>query len=148
MRLTSVLESLLIGDESPRLVRRHAVTVACAIMAGLHRLDLSPKLTPALEYKRRIFASTYITDKCEATFNGLPPSLSKRFCSLQMPLDIDESELFVSQEEFADAIGKLSPDGVCQLHIICFFLTPITECRVVYRLGCFGPSQDADFRMF
>jgi hypothetical protein len=136
MRLTLVLESLLTGDESARLVRRHAVTVACAIMAGLHRLDLSPKLTPALEYKRRIFASLYVTDKCEATFNGLPPSLSKRFCSLQIPLDIEESELFVSQGAFAEAVGKLSPSGVCQLHSIEFFVTSISEFWIVHEI-CF-----------
>jgi hypothetical protein len=91
----------------------HADVTVSAVIAGLHRLDLGqPRLTPALEYKRRLISSLYTTDKTAASLNGTPLLLSKRFCYIQLPLDLNDDELFLSKEAFAEAVGRLGPDGV------------------------------------
>jgi len=43
--------------------------------------------------------------------NGLPVMLSKKFCFLRLPLDIDEHEFFLPAEEFGRVVDSLSPEG-------------------------------------
>ena len=43
--------------------------------------------------------------------NGVPMSLSQRFCHLRQPLDLTEEELFLPREELLKAVSELDPDG-------------------------------------
>jgi hypothetical protein len=90
----------------------YKTSVVSALAAGLHRLDYGAnKITTALEYKRRLISSVYCTDKNESSMNGVPMSLSQRFCHLRLPLDLNEEELFLPQEELLRAVSELDPDG-------------------------------------
>ena len=43
--------------------------------------------------------------------NGVPVTLSKKFCFLGLPLDLTEEELFLPPDKFARAISYLDHDG-------------------------------------
>ena len=58
-----------------------------------------------------MFTAIYGSDKNHASLNGTPPVLSARFCVLRLPLDLSEDELFLPQEELANAVANLDPDG-------------------------------------
>jgi hypothetical protein len=93
--------------------RRHGDIAVCTTALGLHRLPAygSHKVTAASEFKQRLFSSIYGSDKSHASLNAAPPALSARFCSLNLPLDIGEEELFLPQEHLAAVIAKLDPSG-------------------------------------
>lgn len=87
--------------------------VTTTIAAGLHRLpeyDLS-QITPAYEYRKRVFSAVYLMDKVHCSFTGVPPGLTRLYCVVQLPLDLDNAELHSSQEELMLAISKLDSQG-------------------------------------
>ena len=95
-----------------QLQRRLADTVVSALGAGLHRLDYgTTKTTTALEYKRLVISAIYSIDKTDASMNGVPVRLSKRFCMLSLPLDLTDEELFLPRQEFVTAVSNLGPEG-------------------------------------
>ncbi len=62
---------------------------------GLHR-DLSatePISHLYVEHNKRLFASTFSTDKVLATFLGRPPAMSRHYVSAQLPLDVSEEDV-------------------------------------------------------
>lgn len=78
----------------------------------MHRLDYGEnKITAALEYKRRLISSIYVIDKTESSMNGVPVSLSKKFCHQRLPLDITEQSLFLPPAELARAVTNLDSQG-------------------------------------
>lgn len=67
-------------------------------------------MTAASEFKRRLFASIYDSDKNHASLNGIPPALSLRFCNLRLPFDISDEDLFFP-DRLANAVIKLDARG-------------------------------------
>lgn len=87
--------------------------VTTTITSGLHRLPRygSGKITAASEYKRRLFCYIYCNDKTTASLNGIPPLLTRRFCDVQLCLDLTGDIFYASPEVIADAISKLDSAG-------------------------------------
>lgn len=67
-----------------------AEAVAVATNLGMH-ITAQPNVTSFLtEVRRRLFAHVYVTDKNMAIFTGRPPHLTHRYCSLTLPLDVND----------------------------------------------------------
>ena len=99
---------------------------ACALLAaGLHESIQEARDVPffLVELRKRIFSRLYSIDISLATFLGRPPRMSKKFCCINLPLDIDEkcyslSETALSRElkdiDHAgwNSQGHIRPSGV------------------------------------
>lgn len=64
-----------------------------------------------VEIRRRCLGLCYSIDKLLSTFVGRPPRISRRYCSIQIPLDLDSDEYGLDGEELAKALAKLGPEG-------------------------------------
>lgn len=65
----------------------------------------------SLEARRRIVCQIFIVDKFLATFVGRPALLTRRFCSIELPLDLDDSVLLSDKETFQRYLLHLDDDG-------------------------------------
>lgn len=82
--------------------------------SGLHdnRAKSSPHMSSVpTEIRRRIGCQVFVVDKFLATFVGRPPLLTKRFCSIKPPLDLEESALLSDKETFQRRSQLLDQDG-------------------------------------
>ncbi|RGP70118.1 transcription factor [Fusarium sporotrichioides] len=94
----------------------HAETVAMLTFAGRHdncskNLRGPTHTTIPCEILRRFSCSVFITDKFLATLVGRPPLLSRRFCSVELPLDIDDVALLTDKDSFDRCRESLNLDG-------------------------------------
>ncbi|RFN51338.1 transcription factor [Fusarium flagelliforme] len=94
----------------------HAETVAMLTFAGRHdncskNLRGPTHTTIPCEILRRFSCQVFITDKFLATLVGRPPLLSRRFCSVELPLDIDDVALLADKESFNRCRESLALDG-------------------------------------
>ncbi|KAE8452858.1 hypothetical protein EG329_013130 [Mollisiaceae sp. DMI_Dod_QoI] len=127
------LETACTGDETYHMRRLHGDLVTTTLTSGLHRLSeygatrtsFMPssmtreanyttsiiRITAASEYKRRLFCAIYCNDKTNASLNGLPPLLTRRFCDIQPCLDLPDEALLLPQEELALSVSQLDPNG-------------------------------------
>ncbi|KAH8811829.1 hypothetical protein F5884DRAFT_671116 [Xylogone sp. PMI_703] len=140
-----VLESTCLGDEDYSSRRRHADMITTTIAAGLHRIpDSDPsQATPATEYRRRVFCSIYHIDKVHCSLTGVPPGLTRLYCHFQLPLDLDDNELFGPRDGLALAVTKLDSNGwntqgnfsQVTSHRVISLLAPIREEILEISLG-------------
>jgi hypothetical protein len=63
------------------------------------------------EFRRKALATAYVTDKLISTFVGRPPRVSKRYCHMIAPLDLEYSELALGDKDMADVRARLDDDG-------------------------------------
>lgn len=63
------------------------------------------------EFRRRLFCYVFITDKQLATFMGRPPTLSRRYTTCQIPLDLSDDEIMAEGEELEIIKSKLDRNG-------------------------------------
>lgn len=56
----------------------------------------------------------FIVDKYLATFVGRPPLLTRRFCRIKLPLDLDDAALVSDTEVFQEQIRNLDSNGWSQ----------------------------------
>ncbi|KAL6899963.1 hypothetical protein GGI43DRAFT_405931 [Trichoderma evansii] len=113
----SVLHACMHGDTSLPYWKFHAETVAMLTFSGFHVDRSSGPLTTSstpmasLEARRRIVCQIFIVDKFLATFVGRPALLTRRFCSIKLPLDLDDSVLLSDKETFQRYLLHLDDDG-------------------------------------
>ncbi|KAF5973525.1 hypothetical protein FBULB1_8271 [Fusarium bulbicola] len=108
----SVLHAWLHGETSLPYWKFHAETVAMLTFSGLHdnRSSTSVSSIPT-EIRRRIGCQVFIVDKFLATFVERPPLLTRRFCFINLPLDLEESVLVSDKAAFQRQIQGLDQDG-------------------------------------
>lgn len=63
------------------------------------------------EARRRVVCQIFIVDKFLATFVGRPPLLTRRYCSVKLPLDLDDTILLSDKETFQRQLLRLDADG-------------------------------------
>lgn len=108
-----LLMTLVVGDSNYRVWRRLGDLSTTVFALGLHQeIKVSPEVPFWLaEIRKRCLATTYAVDKLMATFVGRPPRISRRYCSIQLPLDIEIADLALSDEELNVKLSQLDPDG-------------------------------------
>ncbi|KAJ4012332.1 hypothetical protein NW752_008006 [Fusarium irregulare] len=112
----SFLHACMHGETSLPFWKFHAETVAMLTFAGRHdncskNLRGPTYTTIPCEILRRFSCQVFITDKFLATLVGRPPLLSRRFCSVELPLDIDDVTLLTDKESFDRCRESLDLDG-------------------------------------
>ena len=108
-----LLMSQIVGDSSYRVWRRLGDLSTTVFALGLHQeIKASPDVPFWLaEIRKRCFATVYAVDKLMATFVGRPPRISRRYCSIQIPLDIEIADLALSDEDLNLKLSQLDHEG-------------------------------------
>ncbi|KAM0445206.1 hypothetical protein ACHAO4_009911 [Trichoderma viride] len=113
----SMLHACKHGDTSLPYWKFHAETVAMLTFSGFHvdrssgPSTVSSKSMASMEARRRIVCQIFITDKFLAAFVGRPALLTRRFCSIQLPLDLDDRVLLSDKETFQRHLSRLDNSG-------------------------------------
>jgi len=58
-----------------------------------------------------LFVCTYENDKYSAVYHGRPPRLTRSYCLIQLPLDLDDSQIMLDGQELENVIGGLDSNG-------------------------------------
>ncbi|KAF2703823.1 hypothetical protein K504DRAFT_538630 [Pleomassaria siparia CBS 279.74] len=88
--------------------------LATAIMSyGLHREIKVNDRVPFFiaELRKRLFIVCYQDDKYSALFVGRPPRLTRQYCRIQMPLDLNDAQLMSDGPDLENAILNLDNGG-------------------------------------
>lgn len=86
----------ILALRSPETVRPHPCRLLCLLISiRCHR----------------VFAALYAHDKSLSSLLGRPPQLCRRYCSLQLPLDLDIHQLQLPQDQLQSVIDGLDADG-------------------------------------
>ncbi|CAH0047726.1 unnamed protein product [Clonostachys solani] len=112
-RRQSALHTVVDGDGTYSCSLLHGLNVAMATYLGLHAQQGSADYKASLssEYKRRLFAQTFISDKLFVCFTGRPPLISRRFCRTPLLLDLSDEELAADPIAFEQAVRALDANG-------------------------------------
>ncbi|KAI1117658.1 hypothetical protein F5Y14DRAFT_464709 [Nemania sp. NC0429] len=96
------LETILYGDMSRRAWLLLGEVVTLLTFLGYHVLSDSPDYQPSyvVEIKRRLYYQVYITHMTLVSLTGRPPLLSQGYHTTPLPLDISDSILFSSNNDF------------------------------------------------
>lgn len=90
----------------------NAIDLTTALFAlGLHQEPKSDLPFFLAEFHRKTFWFAYMSDKNFATFFGRPPMINGKFCSCNMPLDLDDSQLAMEGEALSRALNELDDKG-------------------------------------
>ncbi|KAF4456672.1 hypothetical protein F53441_1228 [Fusarium austroafricanum] len=108
----SMLHAWMHGETSLPYWKFHAETVAMLTFSGLHdNRSKQSSTSVSMEIHRRIGCQIFIVDKFLSTFVGRPPLLTRRFCYIKPPLDLEESGLLSDRDNFQRQIHRLDPNG-------------------------------------
>ncbi|KXJ87361.1 hypothetical protein Micbo1qcDRAFT_208372 [Microdochium bolleyi] len=104
------------------MVHGDGLAVTMANFLGMHvqtndGMDLYQP-TFCSEYKRRLYAHLFISDKLGVSFTGRPPIVSRRFNSTPLPLDISDVDM-CDPERRSVALSNLDSHGWSKSGILC-----------------------------
>jgi len=93
--------------------RLHGDMVTTAITSGLHRLPPYGfgKVTPASEFKKRLWSWIYCNDKTHASLYGTPPLLTRVFCDVEACLDLPDEILLLPEQQITLALASIGANG-------------------------------------
>ncbi len=66
----------------------------------------------------RTFAKIYNIDKTVSSLLGRPPRLCRKYCAMQLPLDLDDSCLRLPHDQLVAAVNLLDANGWNQAYSI------------------------------
>lgn len=89
------------------------LTVSMMTYLGLHDQVSDASYKPSLcsENKRRIAAQIFTSDKMIVSFSGRPPLISRRYCSIPLPLDIGDEDLASDEATLMRVVAMLDDQG-------------------------------------
>lgn len=95
------------------LWRRLGDLISACITTGLHmQIEVSSKVPFWLsEMRKRTFSHAYILDKGISSFMGRPPRLNRKYCSMQLPLDIKLQHLRLPESQLESELDALDQHG-------------------------------------
>ncbi|KAF2720008.1 hypothetical protein K431DRAFT_250073 [Polychaeton citri CBS 116435] len=101
------------GETSFLAYRRMGEVCDYAVALGLHQEKRVDAQTPfwLCQTRVRLFALAYSYDKFQATHLGRPPRLSRRYCAVQLPLDMSDEEICSDEPALSAALAGLDKDG-------------------------------------
>jgi len=105
--------TLVEGDASYHTWRRLGNLISACVAKGLHgEIEVSADVPFWMsESRKRLFAATYIFDKTISNFLGRPPRLSRKYCTMQLPLDLELKHLRLPDAELEDVVNGLDQHG-------------------------------------
>jgi Fungal specific transcription factor domain len=105
--------TLVEGDASYHTWRRLGNLISACVAKGLHgEIEVSADVPFWMsELRKRLFASTYIFDKTISNFLGRPPRLPRKYCTMQLPLDLELNHLRLPDTELEDVVNRLDQHG-------------------------------------
>ncbi|OGM41845.1 hypothetical protein ABOM_009633 [Aspergillus bombycis] len=137
-----MLASQRFGDSSRWLYSSLGVLSSCIYATGIHQYDIPTGRHPGFIdlWQRRCFAVVYSMDKTIATILGRPPSMTRHYCVLKPPLDIDddvdppnyERSLQMLDSNGWNTDGKRRPSTIVRLR---FLLATVREEILELHLG-------------
>lgn len=71
----------------------------------------SSKPIASMETRRRIVCQVFIADKFLAAFVGRPALLTRRFCSIHLPLDLGDDALLSDRDTFQRHLLRVDSNG-------------------------------------
>lgn len=80
---------------------------------GLHREIKVDDQTPFFiaELRKRLFVCAYENDKYSSAFIGRPPRLTRHYCRIQLPLDLNDAQTMSDGLDLDKALAGLDHDG-------------------------------------
>lgn len=101
------------GKSSYEVWQRTGEFISALFAMGLHQEIKEDENTPFFltHCRKRQFVIGYIVDKSLSTFLGRPPRLPRRFCLIQMPLDLSDNQLMMDGETLQEVISNLDSEG-------------------------------------
>lgn len=105
-----IYASQVLGDAHYNVWKSLGLISTKTFAEGIHQ---DSKTAPfwLKEFRRRGLAYAYAGDKILSTFVGRPPRISKRYCHIQIPLDLDNVEMALEGDKLAQALGNLNEAG-------------------------------------
>ena len=87
--------------------------VAYMLATGLHQGIKQDKDTPFFlaQLRQRGFAIAYVTEVSIASFLGRPSRLMYRYCVFDLPLELDDDQIFLEGEELQAVLAQLDENG-------------------------------------
>jgi chromatin structure-remodeling complex subunit RSC3/30 len=105
-----IFASQVLGDSDYSVWRKLGDISTMVFAQGLHE-DSKPAPFWLKEMRRRGLAYAYGSDKVLSTFVGRPPRISKRYCKIHIPLDLESAELALEGEDLAQVLSQLDNAG-------------------------------------
>lgn len=108
-----VLLSSIRGDLDISVWKRAGELFNTVIASGLHQDKDADAETPFFlsQLRKKTFLYVFVYDKVLCTFLGRPPRLLSKYCFVQLPLDLNEQELFMEGQELESALAGLDENG-------------------------------------
>jgi hypothetical protein len=104
--------SQVLGDSHYNVWRKLGDLSTVIFARGLHTIrENSSERFWLTEMRRRGVACAYGLDKTLSTFVGRPPRISRRYCNVHVPLDLEPDELALEGLELDEARAKLDSEG-------------------------------------
>jgi chromatin structure-remodeling complex subunit RSC3/30 len=108
-----VYASQVLGDAHYSVWRKVGDMSTAIFAQGLHQ---EGNYTPNLPFwliqmRRHALGTAYSVDKLLCTFVGRPPRISKRYCTIVPPLDLEFYELEYEGDDLDKAISNIDDDG-------------------------------------
>ncbi|KAF1978978.1 hypothetical protein BU23DRAFT_524667 [Bimuria novae-zelandiae CBS 107.79] len=93
--------------------KRSGILATAMIFFNLHQEIKVDDNTPFFiaELRKRLFVCAYVNDKYSAIYNGRPPRLTRQYCMLQCPLDLNDEQLMSEGPELELAMQSLDEEG-------------------------------------
>jgi hypothetical protein len=87
---------------------------------GLHNEIKVNDTTPFFiaEFRKRLFICCYEDDKYSALFVGRPPRLTRHYCRIQLPLDLNDVQIMSDGPELENALLNLDGQGWNQKGVV------------------------------
>jgi hypothetical protein len=142
--------TLVTGDASYLTWRRLGTLISACVAKGLHsEIEVSANVPFWMsELRKRLFAGAYIFDKSLSNFLGRPPRLPRKYCVMQLPLDLEPEHLRLPEAELEDIVNKLDQHGWNtnaslggMVWIRCHFITSMI-CEDVLELALAALPED------
>jgi chromatin structure-remodeling complex subunit RSC3/30 len=108
-----IYASQVLGD-AHYIVWRKLGDLSTAIYAsGIHQHGRGTSDIPfwLTEMRTRALGTSYSIDKLLCTFVGRPPRISKRYCHISPPLDLEFTELALEGADLEQALANIGEDG-------------------------------------
>jgi hypothetical protein len=108
-----LLATWVCGDSSSRSWNLMSDMCSTLIALGFHKdIRGGASVPPYLEeLRKRLVAMAHEVDKQQATFTGRPPRLNRKYCVIELPLDLPDAVIMGPVEQFEAAKAELREDG-------------------------------------